>query len=451
MRSSKYWNRSLEQTLASHLNAFSCYRPLIFDKYRMSKTNFSGRIPLSCCIALACSLLLSGCTAFSGWVSSSSFLPSSGPNRALMQEMQDGPQNNSIQIVDVTTEVAGKLLQGQKKLLFSETLVSEHRPSYAIGLGDVVEVSIWEAPPATLFGGGVPSGGSSVAASSGPATTRVTTFPEQMVNSEGTINIPFGGQVQIAGRTPQQIESDIARRLQGKANQPQVLVRVVKNNSSNVTVIGDVAANLRIPLTARGERLLDALAAAGGLRQVAGQNVTQSVNRTSLQITRNDQVQSLPLDTVIRDPKQNILLQPGDVVTALFQSLSFTVLGATGTNTELNFEAQGISLAQALARVGGLQDNRADANGIYIFRLEEGNALPWKTPPVKTPEGKVPVVYKVNLKDPATFFAAQNFTIQNKDVMYVANATGAELQKFLNLVFTALYPLIGVASVAKGL
>ena len=406
---------------------------------------------LGCCMALACSLLLSGCTAFSGWVSSSSFLPSSGPNRALMQEMQDGPQNNSIQIVDVTTEVAGKLLQGQKKQLFSETLASEHRPSYAIGLGDVVEVSIWEAPPATLFGGGVPSGGGSVAASSGPATTRVTTFPEQMVNSEGTINIPFAGQVQIAGLSPQQIEFDIARRLQGKANQPQVLVRVVKNNSSNVTVIGDVAANLRIPLTARGERLLDALAAAGGLRQVAGQNVTQSVNRTSLQITRNDQVQSLPLDTVIRDPKQNILLQPGDVVTALFQSLSFTVLGATGTNTELNFEAQGISLAQALARVGGLQDTRADANGIYIFRLEEGNALPWKTPPVKTPEGKVPVIYKVNLKDPVTFFVAQNFTIQNKDVMYVANATGAELQKFLNLVFTALYPLIGVASVAKGL
>ncbi len=111
------------------------------------------------------------------------------------------------------------------------------------------------------------------------------------------------------------------------------------------------------------------------------------------------------------------------------------MLGATGINTELNFEAQGISLAQALARVGGLQDNRADANGIYIFRLEESNALPWKTPPVKTPEGKVPVIYKVNLKDPVTFFVAQNFTIQNKDVMYVANATGAELQKFLNLVF----------------
>ncbi len=416
----------------------------------MSKNNYSGNIVLRC-MALACSLLLSGCTAFSGWVSSSSFIPSSGPNRALMQEMQDVPQNSGIQIVDITTEVAGKLIQGQKKLLFSETLASEHKPSGAIGLGDVVEVSIWEAPPATLFGSGAPSVGGSTGASSGPATTRVTTFPEQMVNNEGTINIPFAGQVQIAGRTNQQIEADIARRLQGKANQPQVLVRVVKNNSSNVTVIGDVAANLRIPLTARGERLLDALAAAGGLRQVVGQNVTQSVNRTSLQITRNDQVQSLPLDMVIRDPKQNILLQPGDVVTALFQSLSFTVLGATGTNTELNFEAQGISLAQALARVGGLQDNRADASGIYIFRLEEGNALPWKTPPVKTPEGKVPVVYRVNLKDPATFFVAQNFTIQNKDVMYVANATGAELQKFLNLVFTALYPLIGAASVAKGL
>ena len=93
--------------------------------------------------------------------------------------------------------------------------------------------------------------------------------------------------------------------------------------------------------------------------------------------------------------------QAGDVVTALFQPLSFTVLGATGKNEEINFEAQGITLAQALARAGGLQDSRSDAKGVFIFRFEPANALKWpKQPAATTPEGKVPVIYRIDLKNP---------------------------------------------------
>jgi polysaccharide export outer membrane protein len=260
-----------------------------------------------------------------------------------------------------------------------------------------------------------------------------------MVSSQGTINIPFAGQIASANKTPQQIEIEIAQRLKGKANQPQVLVRVIKNNTSNVTVVGDVGASTRMPLTARGERLLDALAAAGGVRQ--------PVNKTTLQVTRGDKVQALPLDTIIRDPKQNIVLQSGDVITALFQPLSFTVLGAAGKNDEINFEAQGISLAQALARVGGLQDTRSDARAVFIFRLEDSKALDWKTPPKTTPDGKVPVVYQLDLKDPASFFIAQSFPMDNKDVIYISNAPSADLQKFLNIIVSVVYPIVNVGTV----
>jgi polysaccharide export outer membrane protein len=65
---------------------------------------------------------------------------------------------------------------------------------------------------------------------------------------------------------------------------------------------------------------------------------------------------------------------------------------------------------------------------------------------VVTPEGKVPVVYKLDLKDPASFFVAQGFPIRDKDVVYVANAPAAELQKFLNMVSTVLSPVLGVTN-----
>jgi polysaccharide export outer membrane protein len=135
------------------------------------------------------------------------------------------------------------------------------------------------------------------------------------------------------------------------------------------------------------------------------------------------------------------------VITAMFQPLSFTVLGATGKNEEVNFEAQGISLAQALARAGGLNDARADARGVFIFRFEDAGALDWATPPTATPEGKVPVIYQVDLRDPSAFFVAQSFPVQNKDVIYVSNAPAAELQKFMNIVVSAIYPV----AVAKSL
>jgi len=217
------------------------------------------------------------------------------------------------------------------------------------------------------------------------------------------------------------------------------MVRVIKNNTSNVTVIGEVTTSTLMPLTARGERLLDALASAGGVKQ--------PVDKMTLQLTRGAQMDALPLDVIIRDPKQNIALQPGDVITALFQPQSFTVMGATVKNDEINFEAKGISLAQALARSGGLDDSRADSRAVFVFRLEDPKALDWATPPKTTPDGKVPVIYQLNLKDPASFFVAQSFPIDNKDVLYVSNAPAADLQKFLNIVVSVIYPIVNAGSI----
>jgi polysaccharide export outer membrane protein len=59
-------------------------------------------------------------------------------------------------------------------------------------------------------------------------------------------------------------------------------------------------------------------------------------------------------------------LHPDDVVTALYQPYSFTALGAVGRNAEIDFEGTGLTLTQALGRIGGLRDDRADIKG-YSF------------------------------------------------------------------------------------
>ncbi|KVT06879.1 capsular biosynthesis protein [Burkholderia sp. MSMB1078WGS] len=383
------------------------------------------RLPRSAsCTALSiCTVLLVGCSS----------IPTSGPSRSQIVAASDqapNPENPPrVQVVDVTDKVARQLFAERKRGDFSSLLGNDLRFRQQLGVGDTIEVSIWEAPPATLFG--VAQTGDSKA---GSTNARVTVLPDQVIDGDGTINIPFAGQIKAVGRTPAELQRAIAARLKNIAHDPQVLVKLSHNATSYVTVVGDVVKNDRMPLSARGERVLDALAAAGGVRQ--------PVDKITVQVTRGDLVASLPLESVIRDPRQNVPLRAGDVVTALFQPYSFTALGATGKNEEINFEAQGITLAQALARAGGLQDTRSDAQGVFIFRFEDAKALPWPNSPAQTTvEGKVPVVYRMNLRDPNAFFVAQNFMMDNKDLLYVSNSAVTELQKFLNLVFSVAYPV----------
>jgi polysaccharide export outer membrane protein len=372
-------------------------------------------------------------------------LPTSGPSAQAIKESRP----NLIRVVDVDDSVVRQLLERRAYRLFSEVFPAAPARGQIVGPGDVLEVSVWEAPPTVLFASGFPlttlsqgDNGSGSGPSGSGTSANVTTLPQQMVDAAGTIYVPFAGTLAVAGKSLGEIEADITRQLQRKANKPQVLVRMAANNTAYVTIVGEVANSTRMPLTPRGERLLDALAAAGGTKE--------PVDKITLQLTRDTMVQSLPLDTVIRDPHQNISLRPGDVVTALYQPLSFTALGATGRNEEVNFEAKGISLTQALARAGALIDTRANAQGVFVFRLESGAVAGGAgAAALTTPPQQIPVIYRVDLKDPRAFFLAQNFPMENKDVLYVANAPAAQLQKFINLLLSTIYPIQGAVSLTK--
>lgn len=366
-------------------------------------------------VAIALPMMLCACASGSYW------LPSAGP--AATQVVTQDARHAQVAVIDVNDAVTERLLAAQRVDSFSASLASPSAIAHTLGPGDVLEISLWEAPPATLFG----------TTGSDPRSTlsgsRQVTLPQQIIHADGMINIPFGGAILVAGKTAQQIEQDIRQRLTGKANQPQVLVRVVHNATRNVTVVGEVTQSLRMPLTAKGERMLDAIAAAGGVRQ--------PVNKMTVQLSRKGNVLAMPLERVVREPQENVLLQPGDVLTLLFQPSSFTALGAIGKNEEISFEAHGISLAQALGRIAGLRDNQADARGIFIFRFEEATVAAAQ-PQASTSE-RIPVVYRIDLSDPRAFLLAQHFPLKNQDVLYVANAPAAELQKFLGIVTSSLF------------
>jgi len=378
-------------------------------------------------------LALSGCTA----------LGANGPTTKSVRSASAEPVGNgNIQIIQVTDAVARQVASTSRQSDFSETLGDVPPASTIIGRGDVLQVNIWEAPPAVLFGVSTSFGtedATSAIASPLGGMSQQTSIPDMMVDDAGNVRIPFAGTIHAAGLSPRQLESEIVARLRGKAHEPQAIVQITRNANSDVTLVGEVATNSRVPLTPHGERLLDVLAAAGGVKT--------PINKTTIQITRGNRVVTMPMETIVRDPAQNITLQPSDIVTAISQSYSFTALGEAGTSAEVPFEATGITLAQALGRAGGLNPDRADVHGVFLFRLENPDALPpgIASTARRTADGRIPVIYVVNLADPASLFVAQTFPVRDKDVLYISRAPLSDLQRFVSIAASMVFPVVNLS------
>jgi polysaccharide export outer membrane protein len=113
------------------------------------------------------------------------------------------------------------------------------------------------------------------------------------------------------------------------------------------------------------------------------------------------------------------------------------------------FDTTGITLEEAIAKAGGLLDNRADPGGIFLLRFEPTTLVAEFVPERALPPGGnlVPVIYRLNLRDAHSFFLARSFPVKDKDILYIANSASDPLQKFLGLVGTVASPVISGAAV----
>lgn len=371
------------------------------------------------------------------FLGSCSLFPGVGPSKSKIEQLNQAvvtPNLPPVAIIDINSSTINQFTLQQNQT-FSSLEQSNTQAAqdlkYTIGNGDILQINIWEAAPALLF---------SNTALYNESGASGTVLPAQMVNEKGEITIPFLGQIKVTGLTPTQVQTLIRNKLQPKANFPQVLVQVKNNNSSNVIVLRNGGA-IRMPLTAHGETILDAVAAIGG--------VNNNAEDISVQVTRQHQVKTIPLLTLVRNPNENIRLQAGDVVYLLNNPLSITALGAIGKNSEIKFSAQGITLSQALARIGGLINTQSDARGIFIFRY-----VPLTSMSVQEQQGwlakgystnlSIPTVYRLDLSNPQSFFWIQKFAMHHQDIVYVSNAPLTELNKFLTLVYGATNPVYNI-------
>jgi polysaccharide biosynthesis/export protein len=357
-----------------------------------------------------------------------SALPTAGPTVRQVESQVVKGNRAQFDLVDIDDAVVDTLLARPTESFRARFKRYGRPPVPRIGVGDSVVVSIWEAASGGLF-------------SSSPLDhistgSRSVTIPEQVVGRDGGISVPFAGRVMVAGRLPVEVQREIQKRLAEKAIEPQVIVTVTRSITNSVIVNGEVVHGARIPLSVRGDRLLDVIAEAGGARS--------PVYQTFVRLTRGGVTATIPMEELVSHPAENIYAQPGDILTLVHQPQTFTAFGATGANAQVPFTAEKMTLVEALAKAGGLQDLRSDPAGVFLFRFEPPRVARALGQPVlgSGPEGMTPVVFRLDLRNAKSYFLAERFPMHDKDIIYVANADLNELQKFFTLLNTLTGPVI---------
>ncbi|MEZ5817636.1 MAG: polysaccharide biosynthesis/export family protein [Hyphomicrobiaceae bacterium] len=304
-----------------------------------------------------------------------------------------------------------------------------------VGVGDTVQINIWETGSGGLF--------ATPAIDRVSAGARTSTIPDQVVARDGTINVPFAGRIRVAGKTPEQIEAQIVKRLSGKTADPQAMVSLTRNISHSATVTGDVTTGARVPLNPNGDRLLDVIASAGGIRA--------PVHEAFITVSRNGQSLSVPMQAILANTRENIYVQPGDVVTVYRAPQSFTAFGATGRNAVINFEANGITLEEAIGKAGGLLDERTDPRGVFVLRYESAQLVRKypKVPARFLDANVVPVAYRLDMRDPTALFRARRFPMRDKDILYVSTAPLNEIEKVARVISLIGSPVLTATAISR--
>ena len=282
-----------------------------------------------------------------------------------------------------------------------------------IGAGDILDISIISTPSE--------NGGFLDLANSSFAPISTTDLPQQEVGTDGMVNAPPVGRISAMGLSAQALENELEQRLGEVLVEPSVIVRIAERRSARVSVLGDVAEPGTYTIDQTNMRLVEMIALAGGPEEARAEDLEVS-------FSRNGVTGRAALDEVYRNPRYNIKVRPGDVISVDAPARRLTILGAGETNQTLVFNEPDLTLADALGRAGGLQNRRADRQGVFVYRevpTEQVAALGVDTTGFSG--ASVPVIFNFDLSQPQSLFATRDFAMGEGDLVYIADSANEEI------------------------
>lgn len=352
--------------------------------------------------ALVIATMVAGCT-----------LPRSGPTTREILSGGDNPEIG-LHIVNVTPAVAAATHYSEPLGFGPDFTGAGLLGADVIRAGDTLSVAVWENVDAGLLAG---------------VGQKVTAVDQLQVDQAGNIFMPYVGQIEAAGRTPEQLRTEITRSLAPQTPDPQVEVRRIAGDGSTVSVLGAVASAGVYPIEAPTRRLSSMLARAGG--------VGIEPDIAQIRVERNGRVGRVWLQDLYDTPAYDIALRGGDKIIVEQDRRAFTALGATEQQARVNFTKPNMSAIEAIAAAGGLDGDAADPTGIFVFRAERADVAS-RVLGGASVSGPQRMAYVMNLTKPEGMFAAREFTIRDEDTVYITEAPFKAWRQIIGLTATTV-------------
>ena len=320
-------------------------------------------------------------------------------------------KNNDIDLIPITQELISTMHSEEIRIesAINRSLQDEmNNYTYLVGVGDVLNIIVWDHPELTI-----PQAGHRSAAEAG-----------NFVHKDGTIFYPYVGKVSVIGREVTQIRDDITRGLSTYINNPQVDVNVAAFRSQHFFVSGAVKNPQMIPVRNVPITILDALSISGGMAPDADWSSATLTSNNNGELV----IEAIDLSVLLEQGvlKQNRLLKSNDVLhIPRNDALKIFVMGDVVNATTQQIGRRGMTLAEALNNVGGINEASANASGIFVLRASDSDS-------------KLVDIYQLDVSMGPRLILSTQFKLQPKDIVYVTSAPVARWNKLLAQLTSSL-------------
>jgi len=279
--------------------------------------------------------------------------------------------------------------------------------SALIRTGDRIDVVVWDNQDNSLISG---------------IGDKQTQIPAMTVSSDGTVYLPYVGDVVVRGLTPEAARERVQQKMEMVVPAAQVQLGVTPGRNNSVDVVSGVGSPGRFALQDRNTRILSILAQAGG--------VDTSLRQPRIRLQRDGRAYSTRLDVVLSDPSLNVRVHGGDQIAVVEDMRSFTAIGASQNQRLIYFEKERMSALDAVSAAGGLNARRANPKGVLVLREYSPRQLS------EGPDGPQmsQVVFTIDLTSADGLFAARQFNIQPDDTLLTTESPITGAQTILALV-----------------
>ncbi|MDF3932269.1 polysaccharide biosynthesis/export family protein [Pseudomonas citronellolis] len=312
----------------------------------------------------------------------------------------DGPSaDGRVELVPITPKLLAVEAATRPEVRVPEALSAFEPPSYRIGAGDLLYITVWDHPELTA-----PSGPQQQIDANG-----------RLVRPDGSLFYPYVGQIRVAGRSIEAVRAELTSRLAQFVEAPQVDVGVLRFASQKVVLSGAFLKAGPQPITATPLSLMEAIGVAGV--------DTANADLSALTLKRDGHDYQLDLDTLNERQGElyGLYLKGGDQLYLPYNDRrKVYLLGEVNNPRALTYKTRTLSLADALGSVGGLNQASSNGKAVYVIRGVEDLA--------RTPAK----VFQLDAQSPTAFILAQGFDLQPQDVVYVGPAGVTRWNRFIS-------------------